>query len=192
MLRVRHGHGGAWGKGPRTLPARAWLSPGLGLELLDACRRWREKGAQYRDEAALEAARRAEANQLTHEQSEIEAAGANQQSLQKVRVATQVHATHPAGTGNTTPAAADRRRRRIAGTELRRSRRNRADRQSDHSYVERVRGTPRQILGRHPHRRLFRLPLSFAHHRATVEYARSIVSIPDSTLGAQSRQKEVT
>jgi hypothetical protein len=37
------------------------------------------------------------------------------------------------------------------------------------SYVERMRGTPRQILGRHPHRRLFRVPLSFAHrYRATV------------------------
>jgi hypothetical protein len=36
------------------------------------------------------------------------------------------------------------------------------------SSVERMRGTPRQILGRHPHRLLSRV-LSFAHrHRATV------------------------
>jgi hypothetical protein len=32
-----------------------------------------------------------------------------------------------------------------------------------------MRGTPRQVLGRHPHRRLLRAPLSFPHrHRATV------------------------
>jgi len=31
------------------------------------------------------------------------------------------------------------------------------------SPVERMGGTPRQVFGRHPHRRLFRMPPSFAH-----------------------------
>jgi hypothetical protein len=41
--------------------------------------------AKHRDEAALEAAWRADTNQPTHEQSEIEATRVNQQSLQNVR-----------------------------------------------------------------------------------------------------------
>ena len=57
----------------------------------------REKGAEDRDDAALQAARRADADQLPHEEAEIEAAGVDQQPLQNVRVPAEVHAAHPAG-----------------------------------------------------------------------------------------------
>ena len=57
----------------------------------------REKGGQTRRRGGLAAARRADPNQLSHEQSEIEASRVNQQSLQNVRVAAQVHAAHPTG-----------------------------------------------------------------------------------------------
>jgi hypothetical protein len=42
-------------------------------------------------------ARRADADQLTQEEPEIEAARVDQQPLADVRVATQVHTAHPAG-----------------------------------------------------------------------------------------------
>jgi hypothetical protein len=45
----------------------------------------------------LQPAWRADANQLPHEQSEIEAAGVNQRSLPNVGVAAEVHAPHGAG-----------------------------------------------------------------------------------------------
>jgi hypothetical protein len=56
-----------------------------------------QKGAKDRCDSALQAARRADADQLPHEESEIEAAGMDQHSLQDVRVATEVHAAHAAG-----------------------------------------------------------------------------------------------
>ena len=52
----------------------------------------RQKARQARDESSLQAAWRADADQLPHEQSEIEAAGVNQQPLQDVRLTTKVHA----------------------------------------------------------------------------------------------------
>ncbi len=57
----------------------------------------RQKRAEGRGEATLQPARRADADQVPHEQAEIEAAGMNQQALQNVVVAAQMHATHPAG-----------------------------------------------------------------------------------------------
>jgi hypothetical protein len=45
--------------------------------------------------------------------------------------------------------------------------------------IERMRGAPRQIGGRHPYRCLLRVAPSFAHcHRPTGQYVKSIVSIP--------------
>jgi hypothetical protein len=57
----------------------------------------REKGTQQRSEAALQSARRADADQPTHEQAEIEAGGVDQQSLPNVRVPAQVRAAQAAG-----------------------------------------------------------------------------------------------
>ena len=54
------------------------------------------KSAHDDAEAALEASRRADADQLSHEEAEIEAAGMNQQPLPDVGMAAEVHATHPA------------------------------------------------------------------------------------------------
>jgi len=56
----------------------------------------RQKARQARDESSLQPAWRADADQVPHEQSEIEAAGVNQQPLQDVRVTTEVHAPHAA------------------------------------------------------------------------------------------------
>src|SRR5712691_5329261 len=44
--------------------------------------------------AALQTARRAETDQLTHDEPEIEAARMNQDALENVRVAAQMRATH--------------------------------------------------------------------------------------------------
>ena len=55
-----------------------------------------DKGKK-RCRAPLKAARRAHAKEDTHQQSEIEAAGVNQQPLPNVRVAAEVHAAHAAG-----------------------------------------------------------------------------------------------
>ena len=57
----------------------------------------RDESAESRDEPALEAARGPDANQLPHEEPEIEGAGVDQQSLQNVGVPAEVHAAHPAG-----------------------------------------------------------------------------------------------
>ena len=50
-----------------------------------------------RDHPPLQPSRRAHADQLSHQQPEIETAGVNQQSLQNVRVSAKVHASHAAG-----------------------------------------------------------------------------------------------
>ena len=47
-------------------------------------------------QSALQAARRADADQLTHDEPEIEATGMNQQALQDVRVTAQMRAAHAA------------------------------------------------------------------------------------------------
>ena len=52
-----------------------------------------EKGA----DATLEAARRADARQAPHEQTEIQAAGVDQKALADVGVPPQMHPTHPSG-----------------------------------------------------------------------------------------------
>ena len=57
----------------------------------------RQKSTNERDEAALQAAWGADADQLTHEQPEIEAANVDQQPLQDVGVPAQVDAAHAAG-----------------------------------------------------------------------------------------------
>ena len=57
----------------------------------------RDESAESRDESALEAARRADADQVPHEKPQIEAAGMNQQPLADVRVSAEVHAAHPTG-----------------------------------------------------------------------------------------------
>ena len=57
----------------------------------------RQKRCRDRNEAPLQPAWRADANQLPHKQSEIEAAGVNQQPLPNVGVAAEVHAAHTAG-----------------------------------------------------------------------------------------------
>lgn len=50
------------------------------------CPNQHQKAGQDRDESPVQPAWRADADQLPHEQSEIEAAGVNQQSLQDIRV----------------------------------------------------------------------------------------------------------
>src|SRR5262245_61346286 len=57
----------------------------------------RQKAHQGREQASLQPAWRADADQLPHEQAEIEAAGVNQQSLPNVGVAAEVHTTKAAG-----------------------------------------------------------------------------------------------
>src|SRR5262245_7645168 len=56
----------------------------------------RQKSRHYRDQPPLQPAWRADANQLPHEQSEIEARDMNQQPLPNVGVAAEVHAAHAA------------------------------------------------------------------------------------------------
>src|SRR5205085_11852307 len=55
------------------------------------------KRGDGRPEPPLQPSRRTDADQAAHEQAEIEAAGMNQHALANVAVATEVHATHPAG-----------------------------------------------------------------------------------------------
>src|SRR6516164_4555935 len=57
----------------------------------------RQKRREHGDEPPLQPARRADADQLTQEEPEIEAARVDQQPLADVRVAAQVHTAHPAG-----------------------------------------------------------------------------------------------
>ena len=56
-----------------------------------------EKGTESRGQATLQAARRPNTDQLSHEQPEIEATDVNQEPLQNVRVPAEVHATHATG-----------------------------------------------------------------------------------------------
>src|SRR4051795_252531 len=56
----------------------------------------RHQRADHGRQAALEPSRRAHADQLTHDEAEIEASGMNQQALQDVRVPTQMRPPHPA------------------------------------------------------------------------------------------------
>ena len=56
----------------------------------------REKRGHHRTESPLQATRRADANQLPHEEPEIEAARVDQQPLQNVRVSAEVDAVHAA------------------------------------------------------------------------------------------------
>ena len=62
----------------------------------EGSRQCQQRGDE-RDEPPLQPSRRAHADQLSHQQSEIETAGVNQQSLQNVRVAAKEHASHAAG-----------------------------------------------------------------------------------------------
>src|SRR5215203_7008887 len=55
----------------------------------------RHHDGDRRRKAALEAAWRADAEDLTHDEPEIEATRMNQQTLQDVRVTTQMRTTHP-------------------------------------------------------------------------------------------------
>src|ERR1700732_2126379 len=48
-------------------------------------------------QAILQPARRADAEQVAHEQPEIEAPGMNQQALEDIGVAAQIRAAHPTG-----------------------------------------------------------------------------------------------
>ena len=48
------------------------------------------------DEPPLQPSRRAHADQLPHQESEIESAGVNQQALPDIRVAAEIYTTHPA------------------------------------------------------------------------------------------------
>jgi hypothetical protein len=57
----------------------------------------RQKRSHDGDEPPLQCSRRPDANQLPHEQSEIEAGRVNQQSLADVRMSAQVHAAQPPG-----------------------------------------------------------------------------------------------
>lgn len=57
----------------------------------------RQKGGVHGDKPPLQPAWRANADQLSHEEAEIEATGVDQQPLQDVGVAAEVHAAHAAG-----------------------------------------------------------------------------------------------
>jgi hypothetical protein len=57
----------------------------------------RQKSGQHGGKAPLQPSRCADADQLSHQQPEIEASGVNQQPLPNVGVAAEVHATHPTG-----------------------------------------------------------------------------------------------
>jgi hypothetical protein len=56
-----------------------------------------QKGRHSGNASPLQAARRADADQLPHEQPKIEGAAVNQQPLQNVCVPTEVDAAHAAG-----------------------------------------------------------------------------------------------
>src|ERR687898_3261773 len=56
----------------------------------------RHKRGDHGRQAALEPSWRADADQATHDDSEIEASRMNQQALQDVRVTTQMRPSHPA------------------------------------------------------------------------------------------------
>ena len=53
----------------------------------------RQKGGHDRAEPPLQPAQRADADQLPHQQAELNAAGVNQQPLQNVAVTAKVHAS---------------------------------------------------------------------------------------------------
>src|SRR5438045_5611575 len=55
-----------------------------------------ETGHRGREEP-LQPSRRADANQVTHDEPEVEATGMNQEALQNVRVTPQVRPPHPTG-----------------------------------------------------------------------------------------------
>src|SRR6266550_4233082 len=55
----------------------------------------RKEGGCDCDQPPLEATRRADANQLAHEQAEIEAGRVDQQPLANVLMSAEVHAAHP-------------------------------------------------------------------------------------------------
>jgi hypothetical protein len=57
----------------------------------------REHGGKSGDGTPLKPARSAHADQLTHEEPEIEAARMNQQPLADIPVTAEVYATHPTG-----------------------------------------------------------------------------------------------
>ena len=57
----------------------------------------RQQGGNYRDTPPLQSSRRTHADQLPHEQAEIEASCVEQQPFPNVAVPAEVHATHPAG-----------------------------------------------------------------------------------------------
>ena len=56
----------------------------------------RQKRSHDGDEPPLQRSRSPDANQLPHQQSEIEAGRVDQQSLQYVRMAAEVYPAHPA------------------------------------------------------------------------------------------------
>ena len=56
-----------------------------------------QKGGNDRAEPPLQPARRADADQLPHEEPQIETARVDQQSLQDVGVPSKMHTAHPAG-----------------------------------------------------------------------------------------------
>lgn len=61
------------------------------------CRRMRVSTVAMRATTSLQAARRADANQPTHDQAEIEGARMNHRALQDVAMTTKVCATHATG-----------------------------------------------------------------------------------------------
>src|SRR5688572_24360405 len=61
------------------------------------CPDHRPERGEDRGEASLQPAWRADADQLPHEETEIEAAGVDQHSLPNVRVSAEIQPAHPAG-----------------------------------------------------------------------------------------------
>src|SRR5687768_4657685 len=57
----------------------------------------RRKATIQGDSAALQTPRRADAEQLSHQQTQIERADVDQEALEDVVVTAQMHASHPAG-----------------------------------------------------------------------------------------------
>src|SRR5215831_5800328 len=69
----------------------------LATPVVDDPRQPRNDEGDHRSQAPLQAARRPDAEERSHEEPEIEAAAVNQQAFQDVRVAAQMRAPHPAG-----------------------------------------------------------------------------------------------
>jgi hypothetical protein len=74
-------------RGSISFPRQGW-GPNLALQS--------QKGQKERHLITLQAPRRSTTQKLTHDQSQVERCHVDQQTLENIRVAPQVHPSHPA------------------------------------------------------------------------------------------------